>query len=238
MVTPFAWARTMRCGATTPTPGIARRRLASPPSSSCSVGWTVRSVLVIFTRVPMGTTTISAPMRENDVTTPLRSAQPPMKLANPTPTASITESPAARHAAVAAPCSARPAGTARTGETNGPPSDSTPEAPPIRRGSMPSGTNASQACRDIISVDMHLHWVRHQAHGAEARLHRLEGGAADHAGEIGFRLALQRNLPGDDVFVGPDQLAVIDQIAANDRAVSVDDAGKSVFESSHLDTLL
>ena len=93
---PSAWARTMRCGATTPTPGIARSRLASPPSSSCSVGCTVSSVLVMLISVPRGTTTISAPMRENEVATPLRSAQPPVKLANPTPTASITERPSSK----------------------------------------------------------------------------------------------------------------------------------------------
>ena len=73
--------------------------------------------------------------------------------------------------------------------------------------------------RDIISVDMHLHRVGHQPHRAEAGLHRFEGGAANHAGEVGFRLVLQRNFPGDDVLVGADQLAFVDQIAPNDRTV-------------------
>ena len=93
MVRPSAWARTIRWGATRPTPGMARNRSASPASSSCSVGWTVSNVLVMFTSVPNGTTTKSAPMRENVVAIPPRKAQPAVKLANPTPTAIITAMP-------------------------------------------------------------------------------------------------------------------------------------------------
>lgn len=87
--------------------------------------------------------------------------------------------------------------------------------------------------RGIVRVHLHLVRILRQPDGDQAGRHRLVQAAADGAGEIGLRLALQRHLPGDDIAVLALQLAALDHVAPGDRAVGVDDARQSLFEFGH-----
>ncbi len=87
--------------------------------------------------------------------------------------------------------------------------------------------------RGIIRMHLHLVRVLREPDGDQAGRHRLVQAAADGAGEIGLRLALQRPLPGDELAVLALQLAALDHVAPGDRAVGVDDARQSLFEFGH-----
>ena len=75
---------------------------------------------------------------------------------------------------------------------------------------------------DIIGMDLHLVLILGETDRDETRLNGLVHRASDRARKVGFGLTLERDLPGDYVFVFTLLLASIDHVAASDRAIRFD----------------
>jgi hypothetical protein len=87
-------------------------------------------------------------------------------------------------------------------------------------------------------MDQQLRRIGGEADRDQAWCHRLFESAADGAGKVGLRGTLQRYLPGNRLFVDAVEFAFIDHVAADDRPVGLDDAGKAFFELSHVILLI
>src|SRR5215469_9945390 len=99
-----------------------------------------------------------------------------------------------------------------------------------------TGDMEGTSCRlpaGIKGVHAQLGWIVGQTHSYQTRLHRLFHGAADRAGKVGLRGALQRNLPSDDIFVGSIEFTLVDHVSTSDRAICPDNAREPFFELSH-----
>ena len=83
----------------------------------------------------------------------------------------------------------------------------------------------------LIGVDPHFVGLLAQADSNQAWLHYFVQGAANGCREIGFDPPLKRQLPGNDILVDPGQLATFDHVAAGNRTIGLDNAGKTVDKS-------
>src|SRR5215471_11469644 len=91
----------------------------------------------------------------------------------------------------------------------------------------------SRLAAHIVGVHHHLARVAAQSDRNQPGLDWFGEPAANGAGKIRLRLALERNLPGYRVFVVALQLTGVDHVTSGNRAISLDHAGQTLLKLGH-----